>query len=606
MDKEITIDWEKNSALTSQLDNYYKGHESFDFVYELNELIGNQFLVLDRKKGGMSHVYFCFDLDLHELGTKVLKTLNVFKLFDDEDQRKLKNEANIWTELGHHPNIVKCHYLHTIIQRPLLELEWVASKDHHPVDLSNWLYSFNPNLNRILTIAYGIVSGMVYANKVSEGIVHRDLKPSNILIDQDLNPKITDFGIANLLSSLDKSDFKTGVNISAKVNNSYSTVIGTPLYMAPELWEGNSGDQRSDIYSFGCVLYEMLAKRLLFTGVMDDLKQKHLFAEVPELDKGLPEIIKMLTYKCLRKDPSMRFQTFIELENALFNILNFTKSDIKVPRVEYNAFYYGNRAITYVNTGDYEKAKHYFDLAFELDPYLTRAYNNRGIMYYKLEEYDKALEDYSRAIELDNKFGEAYNNRGTLYLQLEQFDLALADFNKAISLDEDIIGVWRHRAFAYLKLGEYSRGMEDCERAIASAEKMNFDDYFVKAELLFGLKKYQEAIDLLEWIEQNSSDETIITRIIHYKIKPLSKIDLDNAISIGKFYASAMAEVFKTAYPYKMVGDIFFEAESYKGALVFYYWAMEEGLEDAEESIMKCLSKIAGFQNQNQSNNEDS
>ena len=124
MDKEITIDWEKNSALTSQLDNYYKGHESFDFVYELNELIGNQFLVLDRKKGGMSHVYFCFDLDLHELGTKVLKTLNVFKLFDDEDQRKLKNEANIWTELGHHPNIVKYYETYDDVKYMYLVMEY--------------------------------------------------------------------------------------------------------------------------------------------------------------------------------------------------------------------------------------------------------------------------------------------------------------------------------------------------------------------------------------------------------------------------------------------------------------------------------------------------
>jgi serine/threonine protein kinase len=156
-------------------------------------------------------------------------------------------------------------------------------------------------IGKAIAIAQQICKGLTEAHRL--GVVHRDLKPSNIIIDRDGNARIMDFGIARSLYS--------------KGLTGEGVIIGTPEYMSPEQVEGKEADQRSDIYSLGIILYEMVTGRLPFEGDTPfsvAYKHRHEAPEDPQkFNPQLPEALSRVILRCIKKDRQARYQTAQEL-----------------------------------------------------------------------------------------------------------------------------------------------------------------------------------------------------------------------------------------------------------------------------------------------------
>lgn len=256
-------------------------------------------------RGGMATVYRAHD---PSIGRDVaIKFLHASLCEDDECRTRFLREARAAGGLSH-PNIVVVHDVGEIGGRPYMAMELV---DGAP--LSETLEkSRQLPLRDAVVIALQLVSALDYAH--ARGIVHRDIKPGNIMLLRDGQTiKVTDFGIAHMEDG------------SGEQRTVVGTVMGTPQYMSPEQTRGDKLDGRSDLFSVGVVLYQMLAgERPFRADSMVALATKIATEEPPPLTARRPEVppsLKRVVDRCLAKQPAQRWQTGRELAEALFKVL---------------------------------------------------------------------------------------------------------------------------------------------------------------------------------------------------------------------------------------------------------------------------------------------
>jgi eukaryotic-like serine/threonine-protein kinase len=271
--------------------------------------------VLDRLgAGGMGEVYRARDT---RLGREVaIKTLPHDHFADESRRRRFSNEARAASALNH-PNIVTIHEIESIDGIDLIVMELVSGKTLNEV--------IRPRLKLadILRLAIPIADALARAH--AAGIVHRDLKPANIMVTSDGLVKILDFGLAKLVdleSEIPGADAATAPP-SAPISV-VGAVVGTPAYMSPEQATGGNVDARSDIFSFGSVLYEMVTGRRAFAGnsVTETLGAVVHLEPKPasELAPGVPKDLERLILRCLRKDPSRRVQHIADVKVELLDL----------------------------------------------------------------------------------------------------------------------------------------------------------------------------------------------------------------------------------------------------------------------------------------------
>jgi serine/threonine protein kinase len=252
-------------------------------------------------KGGMGTIYKVFDKNIQE--EIALKLLKHEIAADDSMIERFRNELKIARKIAH-KNVCRMYDLGKEGKRHFITMEYVDGKD---------LKSTIRKTDRLpedkaLSIAIEVCAGLAEAHEL--GVVHRDLKPQNIMIEKKGRAKILDFGIAR--------------SIEAKGVTQTGTMIGTPAYMSPEQVEGKETDQRSDIYSFGVVLYEMVTGKVPFTGESAfSVALKHK-TEVPAAPKSINETLSdnlsETILKCMEKKREDRFQKAEELLDELKNI----------------------------------------------------------------------------------------------------------------------------------------------------------------------------------------------------------------------------------------------------------------------------------------------
>ena len=274
--------------------------------------------------GGMGEVYLANDM---RLGRRVaLKVLPPALAGDDDRRRRLEREAQAAAKLNH-PNIVTLFSFEHADAIAFLTMEYVEGDS-----LASHIVAAGMPLNRMLPIAIAIADAVAAAHRA--GIVHRDLKPANVMLTAPgSRPKVLDFGLARFQGVVADPAAATG---TAPISD-LGRIVGTIAYMSPEQAEGRETDARSDIFSLGVMLFEMATGRRPFVGDSSLSVISSILRDTPptvsDVKPGLPVEFARIVRRCLQKDPDRRYQTAVDLRNALEELKQDTESGISAPVV---------------------------------------------------------------------------------------------------------------------------------------------------------------------------------------------------------------------------------------------------------------------------------
>lgn len=262
--------------------------------YKILELIGG---------GGMSNVYLAHDMILdRDIAIKILR----YDFSNEEElRRRFQREALSTTSLAH-PNIVNIFDVGEEEDLHYFVMEYVEGKT-----LKEYIIEHSPvEPERAVEIMKQLTSALEHAHH--NQIVHRDIKPQNILMDKDGNVKISDFGIAMALSATSYTQT--------------NSVLGTVHYLSPEQARGGAANKKSDIYSLGIVMYELLTGKLPFSGESAvSIALKHLQNDTPSLRSSVPTIpqsLENVVLKATAKNMQHRYQSAAEMLEDLTTVLS--------------------------------------------------------------------------------------------------------------------------------------------------------------------------------------------------------------------------------------------------------------------------------------------
>jgi serine/threonine-protein kinase len=295
--------------------------------YKILEVIGG---------GGMANVYLAKDMILErEVAMKVLR----FDFSnDDEFIKRFRREAQSATSLAH-PNVVSIYDVGEEDGIYYIVMEYVDGQT-----LKQYIQQFAPiHPRKAVNIMVQIVSAIQHAH--DNQIIHRDIKPHNILIDHQGNVKVTDFGIAMALSS-------TTITQT-------NSVLGSIHYLSPEQARGGLANNKSDIYSIGIVLFELLTGRLPFDGESAiSIALKHLQSETPSPKRWNPDIpqsLENIILKATAKDPFHRYGSAEEMEKDLETAFDVNR--ISEPRFSIPEDFEATKALPIITNESIEQSK---------------------------------------------------------------------------------------------------------------------------------------------------------------------------------------------------------------------------------------------------------
>ena len=485
-------------------------------LYRIGDYIADRYEVLGIHRGAWGVVYGTYDHE-EEL-PRALKTIQKKYQFDKKLLELFKDEATLWVQLEKHPYIVRAYEVENFNEQSFVITEYISNPQGN--DLRSWLGSPRLTLPVGVELALKIVQGMQYAHSKVAGLVHRDLKPANILVDEYAQPYITDFGLVRAAGS----------------------DAGTPAYMAPEQWRKEAVTVQTDIYAFGCILYEILTGHRMYTATaVDEWRYMHLMQFPvapcmlkPEIPTGLEEFV----LRCLEKEPDRRPCDWDEIVEAL-------------------------AGWSYQLTGE-RPVLDFSTYKLDAGELLTA-----GASLATLERFNEALNCYNRSLEINPDVSNCWLNKGLSLSHLERHSEAIESFEQAISLDPDDFIAWRSKAYSLIELGRYQEAV-DCVDRTLELNPADDEAWSRRGRALYSLERYEEAISACDRaLASNQHNCDAWT----YKLEALG--ELDGWEGTLPLYDQALEFFPERSDLWKGKGRAFNELKRYEEALPYLDRAIE-------------------------------
>ena len=497
--------------------------------YKKGDYIGSKFYVHGViGAGGFGVVFLVSPRGTNQLGA--------LKTFCDEfsanvaTREAFKREALLWVNLEEHPFILSAKWVEEFSGRVFVMMDYVTPDAEGRVSLADHLVARTPiSVQSAVEWAMQFCIGMEHAT--THGIrCHRDIKPSNILIGKEGNLKIADFGLAAVQHELtdrerlaaelceqagiglivERSKEKERLFVSRAEDGSFGfsvvqvdgqRVSGTPGYIAPEVYRGGSPDLRSDVYAFGCVLWQMATGSPLppFIECFDDdvgrLMQKTYENQISRKLASVTHPLGKIIHRCVRPDPRERYGDFGELGKAMAVLAGnkVAPNQSAVRSEQQSAAYWSTRGPSFCTLGRFEEAIACFDKAVEIEPQYSHAWSNKGVVLYQLGRNDDALKCLEAALSIDSNDAMAWCNAGNVLSTLGRHAEAIKCCDRALALDPGDPTTWNNKGNAHHALGRYDEAISCYDKAIAT-DRRDTRGWSNKGGSLRALGRHSEAV----------------------------------------------------------------------------------------------------------------
>lgn len=371
----------------------HKNTEYRQEFWQLGQRLLDRYEIFGIRQGGFGIVYFVTDVETKQ--DYAVKTYKPEFAHSLQNIEQFQTEVRFWINLERHPNIVKAHFVEVIHERPYLFMDYVTGGA--VTSLRDWLRRAKLSNDQAFGFAYQLCLAMEFANQKAE-IVHGDLKPENILIDGNGILKVTDFGLAHRLQ-ISQGQYP-------RLN------MGSWPYAAPERFKREVEDCRSDIYSFGIILYELLTGKLPYPFELSQ-SPKALFKQLSDFHagRGAHHLSEQLYYgglsdpsggiivKCI-DDQAERYLNFTGLRRSLEHRFKLAPSKYDAsmkPRGED----LHQRALALHKTGHFSEALSLYNSLLQQHPSEAILWFDAAQTLFAIGQADTARSFMKRACELD-------------------------------------------------------------------------------------------------------------------------------------------------------------------------------------------------------------
>ena len=489
--------------------------------YRIGDYIADRYEVLALHRGAWGVIYGTYDHE-EEL-PRALKTIQKKYRFNKKLLELFTEEAALWVQLEKHPYIVRAYAVKEFEEQPFVITEYISNAQGN--DLRSWLGSPKLTLAVGVELALKIAQGMQYAHNKVPGLIHRDLKPANILVDEYGQPYITDFGLVHAAGS----------------------DAGTPAYMAPEQWRKEAITIRTDIYAFGCILYEILTGHRMYSAIaIDEWRYMHLmqFPVAPcQLKPDIPAGLEEFVLRCLGKEVDRRPRDWDEMVEVLAGWCYQLTG--QPPVLDFSAYKLDARELlsasaSLIKLSKYPEALAVCERIFENDPEWISAFGMKAVVLYGLQRHQEALDclnpysdsDDFRILQLRgmillalDRYEEAlsyceqalainpddqvtWETKGDSLKGLNRFGETLDCFNEALAIAPDYWPIWLKKARILTDLGEYEEALICCDK-YSEAQPADSDGWNQKGIILLNLQRFDEGLDCFNRTLEVNPDHAI-------------------------------------------------------------------------------------------------
>ena len=478
-------------------------------LYKKGDVIGGKYEVLGTiGKGGFGVVFLVRDQASHTVWA--LKTFRPEFLADLGAREAFQREALLWVHLEEHPFILSARVVEAFSGRLFVLMDRVEPDAEGRVSLAHHLCCRNPaHAECQVEWAIQFCLGMEHAK--AHGVTcHSDIKPSNILISEG-NVKITDFGLAAAAEmALKAGAGQRGLLVTGMpadelgfslLRTNGRVLCGTPGYMPPEVFRGETADVRSDIYSFGLVLWQiaMGSTSPPFVGrFCEDIKAYMHHAYEQQMSQHMPPLAGPLGFiveRCLRSAPSDRYSDFAEMRGALEPIFQrLTGKSVTIPITSQPpGVFWLHKGVSLGALARHEEAIVCYDKALAIDPQDAYAWNNKGVSLAALGRRDEAIICYERALVIDPQDAKAWMNKGASLYLLRRHEEAVACYERALAIDPQKANAMMNKGVSLCSLGRREEAIACYDKSLAIDPQCS-EAWSNKGLSLVALGRTEEAI----------------------------------------------------------------------------------------------------------------